>query len=57
MNVPKFLWGEALKTAAYLINRMPLRVLDNKSLAELLLKSNDFVVSPKVFGCVCFVHD
>ena len=57
MNVPKFFWGEAVKTAAYLINRMPLRVLDNKSPAELLLGSNDFVVPPKVFGCVCFVHD
>ena len=57
MNVPKFLWGEAMKTAAYLINQMPLRVLDNKSHAELLLNSNEFVVSPKVFGCVCFVHD
>ena len=57
MNVPKFLWGKAVKTAAYLINRMPLRVLDNKSPAELLLNSNEFVVSLKVFGCVCFVHD
>jgi hypothetical protein len=57
MNVPKFLWGEAVKIATYLINRMSLRVLDNKSPAELLLKSNDFVVPPKVFGCVCFVHD
>ena len=46
-----------MKTATYLINRMPLRVLDNKSPAELLLKTNDFVVSSKVFGCVCFVHD
>jgi hypothetical protein len=49
MNVPKFLRGEAMKTAAYLINRMTLRVLDNKSPAELLLDSNEFVVSPKVF--------
>lgn len=57
MNVPKFLWGEAIKTAAYLINRMPLRGLDYKTPAEYLLKTNDFVVSPKVFGCVCFVHD
>ena len=57
MNVPNFLWGEAVKTATYLINHMPLRVLDNKSPAELLLNSNDFIVAPKVFGCVCFVHD
>ena len=52
-----FFGGEAVKTATYLINRMPLRVLDNKSSAELLLNSNDFIVAPKVFGCVCFVHD
>jgi transposase InsO family protein len=57
MNVPKFLWGEAIKTATYLINRMPLRVLDFKTPAECLLKTNDFLVPPKVFGCVCFVHD
>ena len=57
MNVPKFLWGEPVKTATYLINHMPLRILDNKSPAELLLNSNDFIVAPKVFGCICFVHD
>jgi len=57
MNVPKFLWGEAVKTATYLINHMPLRILDNKSPVEQLLNSNDFIVAPKVFGCVCFVHD
>lgn len=57
MNVPKFLCGQAVKAATYLINRMFLRVLGNKSPAELLLNSNGFVVSPKAFGCVCFVHD
>jgi hypothetical protein len=59
MNVTKFLWGdrEAIKTAAYLINRMPLRVLDYKTPAECLLNSNEFMVPPKIFGCVCFVHD
>lgn len=57
MNIPKFLWGEAVKTATYLINRMPLRVLNYKTPAQCLLKSNDFVVPSKVFGCVCFVHD
>jgi hypothetical protein len=36
---------------------MPLRILDNKSPAKLLLNLNGFVVSPKVFGSVCFVHD
>ena len=31
-NVPKYLWGEAILTASYLINRMPSRVLDFKLL-------------------------
>jgi hypothetical protein len=57
INVPKFLWGEAIKTATYLINRMPLRTLGYKTPAECLLNSNEFVVPPKIFGCVCFVHD
>jgi IS30 family transposase len=34
MNVPKLLWGEAVKTVAYLINRMPSRVLNYKTPIE-----------------------
>jgi transposase InsO family protein len=57
MNVPKFLWGEAIKTAAYLINHMPSRVLGHKAPIECLTGTNSFIVPPKVFGCTCFVHD
>ena len=57
MNVPKYLWSEAVMTAIYLINRMPSRILGMKSPVELLLGANDFKVPPKVFGCVCFVKD
>jgi transposase InsO family protein/copper chaperone CopZ len=57
MNVPKYLWSEAVMTATYLINRMPSRILDMKSPAELLLGNQNFRVPPKVFGCVCFVKD
>jgi len=57
MNVPKFLWSEAVMTAAYLINRMPSRILGMKSPAELLLGTREFKVPPKVFGCACFVRD
>jgi hypothetical protein len=57
MNVPKYLWSEAVLTAAYLINHMPSRILGMKSPAELLLGQQDFKVPPKVFGCVCFVRD
>src|SRR5438105_14653742 len=34
MNVPKYLWGEAVMTAAYLMNRMPTRVLGYKTPIE-----------------------
>ncbi|CAO2199022.1 unnamed protein product [Urochloa humidicola] len=57
MNVPKYLWSEAVMTAAYLINRMSSRILGMKSPAELLLGRQEFKVPPKVFGCVCFVRD
>jgi transposase InsO family protein len=57
MNVPKFLWCEAVMTAAYLMNRMPTRVLDYKTPIECLTGKNTYAVPPKVFGCTCFVRD
>lgn len=57
MNVPKYLWSEAVLTATYLINRMPSQVLDWKSPYEILNGENKYIVPPKVFGCVCFVRD
>jgi hypothetical protein len=57
MNVPKFLWSEAVMTAAYLINRMSSRILGMKTPCEILLGSNIFVIPPRVFGCTCFVRD
>ena len=57
MNVPKFLWGEAVLTATYLINRMPSRIIGMKSPCEVLFGENKFNVVPKVFGCTCFVRD
>ena len=57
MNAPKYLWGEAILTAAYLINRMPSSVLNFKTPIE-CLPSHFHVTNlpPRVFGCVCFVH-
>jgi hypothetical protein len=57
MNVPKLLWSEAVMTAAYLINRMPSRILGMKTPCDILLGSNMFVVPSRVFGCTCFVRD
>nr|CAD41085.2 OSJNBb0011N17.2 [Oryza sativa Japonica Group] len=57
MNVPKFLWSEAVMTAAYLINRTPSRILGMKTPYEMIFGKNEFVVPPRVFGCTCFVRD
>jgi len=57
MNVPKFLWSEAVMTATHLINHMPSRVLGMKTPCEMLFGKNEFIVAPKVFGCTCFVRD
>jgi hypothetical protein len=57
MNVPKYLWGQAVLTATYLINRMPSRVLDWKSPIEMLKGKNGDVLPLKTFGCVRFVQD
>ena len=57
MNVPKFLWSEAVLTATYLINRVPSRVLQMKTPYEVLFGKNEFIVPLKVFGCTCFVRD
>src|SRR4051812_610185 len=57
MNVPKTLWGEAVMTAAYLINMIPSRILEMKTPCKMLLGETKFVVPPKVFGSTCFVCD
>ncbi|GAU39772.1 hypothetical protein TSUD_220160 [Trifolium subterraneum] len=38
MNVPKYLWGNAILTACYLINRMPTRVLKYETPLQVLQK-------------------
>ena len=58
MQVPKSYWGEAVLTAAYLINRLPTCILGKKSPIEVLLNPSVlFSIPPKVFGCACFVHN
>lgn len=60
-KVPKTYWGEAALTAVCLINRMSSRVLQFQSPVSTL--SSLFPnfqgvgsISPKLFGCTCYVH-
>lgn len=58
MQVPKSFWGEAVLTAAYLINRLPTRVLNKRAPVEVLSGSSTlFSIPPRVFGCTGFVHN
>lgn len=61
MNVPNRFWNEALLTAAYLINRMPTRVLNYitplQALKNMFPENRSFTdLTPKIFGCIAFVH-
>ena len=61
MHVPKYLWGDAVLTVAYLINRMPTKVLNFKTplqhLKEFFPVVRLFSELPlKVFGCIAYVH-
>ena len=57
MNVPKFMWSEAVMTVTYLINRTPSGILGMKSPCELLFGENKFVVPSKLFGSTYFVRE
>lgn len=56
MNVPNKYWGEAVRHATYLINRLATRSLDGKTPYEVLRSRKPNVSHLKVFGCVCFAR-
>ncbi|CAB4264058.1 unnamed protein product [Prunus armeniaca] len=56
INVPKKFWSQGVLTVAYVINRLPSRVLNYKSPPE-VLKGRKIDLSPlRIFGYVRFVH-
>lgn len=60
MNMPKYLWEDAVLTATYLINRMPSRVLGYVSPRQQLLNTYPHCLMAelplKIFGCTVFVY-
>ncbi|KAE8664704.1 hypothetical protein F3Y22_tig00112738pilonHSYRG00095 [Hibiscus syriacus] len=55
-GLPKFLWAEAINTAAYLINRGPSVPLDGRILEEVWSKKEINISHLRVFGCISYVH-
>ncbi|KAL2923679.1 Retrovirus-related Pol polyprotein from transposon TNT 1-94 [Bienertia sinuspersici] len=53
--VPERFWGECVLTAAYLINRMPLKPLGFKTPFHMLFQSDPPLHHLKVFGCLCYL--
>ncbi|KAJ9549184.1 hypothetical protein OSB04_021727 [Centaurea solstitialis] len=55
-NLPLFLWGECVLTAAHLINLTPSNILSNKSPYEVLFGSPPSYKELRVFGSLCYAH-
>lgn len=56
-HMPLCYWGEALTSAAYLINRIPSSTIDFKTPYQALTEAPTTTnLPPHVFGCVAFVH-
>ncbi|KAM0960567.1 hypothetical protein ACFX2C_025595 [Malus domestica] len=55
-NVPKIFWSQGVLTAAYLINRLPSKILKFKSPYEVLKDRQINLSHLGVFGCTYFVH-
>ncbi|XP_019101779.1 PREDICTED: uncharacterized protein LOC109133252 [Camelina sativa] len=55
-SLPIIFWGEAILTAAYLINKTPTKVLHGKTPYELLFNKKSSYDELKVFGSACSTH-
>ncbi|WJX64387.1 hypothetical protein P8452_49170 [Trifolium repens] len=55
-GLPKSFWGEAVNTAAYLINRCPLTGIDLKTPMEVWSGRPCDYSNLKIFGCLAFAH-
>lgn len=56
MNVPNTFWGEAVRHATYLINRIATRSLVEQKPYEALRSKRPNIEHLKVFGCVCYAR-
>lgn len=55
-QLPKIYWAEAMNTAVYLINRMPLRA-EMKVPYQLLFQRTPDLTHLRIFGCISYVKN
>lgn len=53
-NLPKKFWGECVLTAAYIINRLPSKVIENKTPYELVFNQKPEYDHMRVLGCLVY---
>ncbi|KAG7585622.1 Ribonuclease H-like superfamily [Arabidopsis thaliana x Arabidopsis arenosa] len=54
MSVPNYLWGEAVRHATYLINRVATRTLKHQTPYEVFKNKKPNVEHLRVFGCISY---
>ena len=55
-DFPMHLWEEAARTAVYVQNRTPHRVLENKNPKEVFYNKKSEVIHLKIFSCPVYIH-
>ena len=55
-DLPMHLWVEAVRTAVYVQNRTPHRVLENKTPEEVFFDKKPKVNHLRIFGCPMYIH-
>ena len=55
-DLPMHLWAKAAKTAVYVQNRTPHRVLENKTPEEVFSRKKQEVIHLRIFGCLVYIH-
>ena len=55
-DLPMHLWVEAARTAMYVQNHTPHRVLKNKTLEDVFFNKKPEVGHLKIFGCPMYIH-
>ncbi|XP_021717826.1 uncharacterized protein LOC110685579 [Chenopodium quinoa] len=56
-RLPRNFWAEAVNTACYILNRVSVRAITNKTPYELMKGKKPNISYFRSFGCKCFVHN